>query len=249
LRIAHLSDLHLRHHLPGDPDIPERLGRRTVEMLRRAMAQIAAARPDLVVLSGDLLDYPLGELDDPETRRQGEADLRLIADLLPDTRCGAVVIAGNHDHEELVRRVFGHQPEERECAGYRVISFTDRQDADYVPHRRGRKWERFEAALADVASPPQVHIQHYLVWPRKDEGYPYTYARAEEMVEAIVGSGVVRLVLGGHYHEGIPLFRVGETYFATAPAFCEAPHPYWIYDLEEGGAKDEMVICRTYTTE
>lgn len=249
MRIAHLSDLHLREHLPGNPDIPERQGRRVAALLERAMERIAAARPDLIALTGDLLDYPLGDLHDADTQRQGEADLRLIAELLPATGCAAVVIGGNHDHEELVRRVFGHLPDEAECAGYRVLSFTDRQDADYVPHRRGREWARFQAALTDVHSPPQIHIQHYLVWPRRDEGYPYTYARAEEMVEAVVGSGLVRLVLGGHYHEGIPLFRIGETYFSTAPAFCESPHPYLIYDLEEGKAGDEKVTCQTYTIE
>jgi predicted MPP superfamily phosphohydrolase len=70
LRIAHLSDFHL--------GVPSR-GRRAVE---RAVDWVEARRPDLVLVSGDLLSRPAGE------RR-----LRELLARLP--RCYAVL--GNHD--------------------------------------------------------------------------------------------------------------------------------------------------------
>jgi len=69
----------------------------------------------------------------------------------------------------------------------------------------------------------------------------------------IVRSGVVKLVLCGHYHRGVPLFSVDgtsaqqaeeggagrPTFFAAAPSFAEPPHRYWVYTLAEGA-----VTCR-----
>jgi hypothetical protein len=121
-----------------------------------------------------------------------------------------------------------------------VLVFDDDQDADYVPHRRGESRERFVAALADADSLPQIHIQHYVVWPDiVEHNYPYTYADGDAMVEAIVGSGLVRLVLSGHYHAGIEPKQIGQTWFVTVPAFCESPYPVWFYDLDEDAAPGE----------
>ena len=73
LRIAHLSDFHL--------GLPSR-GERAVE---RAVAWAAAARPDLTVITGDLL-----------SRRDGEPRLRELLETLPH----CYVVLGNHDVAE-----------------------------------------------------------------------------------------------------------------------------------------------------
>ena len=75
--------------------------------------------------------------------------------------------------------------------------------------------------------------------------YPHTYGDGEWMRDMIVGSGNVRLVLSGHYHRGVPLFRVKDTFFATVPSFCEAPHPFWIYELngENVTPRQHTVAC------
>src|SRR5438105_9028443 len=70
LRIAHLSDFHLGVHGRG--------GRSS----ERAVEWTASRRPDLVVVSGDLLSRP-----------RGERDLRRLLDRL----AGAFVVLGNHD--------------------------------------------------------------------------------------------------------------------------------------------------------
>ncbi len=71
LRIAHLSDFHL--------GVPSR-GTRAVD---RAVAWTAARRPDLVVITGDLLTHP-----------RGEPRLRELVRRLPRP---AFAVLGNHD--------------------------------------------------------------------------------------------------------------------------------------------------------
>ncbi|HEY65770.1 MAG TPA: hypothetical protein G4O02_14490 [Caldilineae bacterium] len=232
MKIAHLSDLHLRHHLPGTSVLPQRLSRAVPGLLEQAVRRIREEQPDLLVVTGDLLDYPLDALDDPEMQARGERDLHLIADILRTAGCPCIVVYGNHDHPELVRRVFAPLPTDRVLNDYRLLCFHDEEAADHFPERRGRELQRFIQALSDAESPPQIHIQHYLVWPERNEGYPHTYREAEELYDHIVKSGLVRLVLSGHYHRGILPFREGDTYFAIVPAFAESPHPYWIYQLD-----------------
>ncbi|MCC9078950.1 metallophosphoesterase [Litorilinea aerophila] len=232
MKIAHISDLHLRHHLPGTADIPERRSRLMADYLQRAVQHLHAHNPDLLVLSGDLVDYPTDRLDDPATRAQGEADLRLIADILAPLPCPLVVVDGNHDHPELTRKVFGHLPLDQICRGYRVLAFWDAEGEGHVPHRTGAEWQRFQDALEDPDSPPQIHVQHYVIWPHLNGEYPYTYGEGDAMQAAIVASGRVRLVLSGHYHRGARPQMVDNTLFATVPAFSEFPHPFWIYELD-----------------
>jgi hypothetical protein len=233
LRIAHLTDTHFRHYLPGSSAVVKRQSRVVPELLERAMLRIREEAADVVVVSGDLLDFPFEGIDNPAVLELAERDLRMLADILTEAGCPAVVVQGNHDVPHLVRRVFGHLPLDQVIAGYRILCFNDHQASDLYPERLGRDRARFMEALADPTSPPQVHVQHYLIWPRRNESYPYTYREAGFLLESIVASGLVRLVLSGHYHAGVPLTRIGDTFFATVPAFAEAPHPYWIYDLDD----------------
>jgi uncharacterized protein len=73
LRIAHLSDFHL--------GVPSRGG----QAVRRAVDWVAARKPDLVLVSGDLLSRPRGELE-----------LRELLARLPN----CYVVLGNHDFAE-----------------------------------------------------------------------------------------------------------------------------------------------------
>ncbi len=235
MRIVHLSDLHMRYHLGGASGIPERRSRGVAALLRTATPTIRDLAPDLIVLSGDLLEFPRSDADSrhpfdpiPGARR----DLVYLRRWLEELAVPHVVIPGNHDDMALVEEVF-HPSGTRDLGGYRLVTFHDPEDADHVPHRTGRQRERFEQVLADPTSPPQIHLQHYLIWPPYRDGYPYAYADAEALAEQIVGSGNVRLVLSGHYHEGVPPLRLGDTWFAAAPAFCEPPYIFWAYDLAE----------------
>jgi 3',5'-cyclic AMP phosphodiesterase CpdA len=232
MRLAHISDLHLRYHLPGTAEIPTRLSRLMPDTFARALDEIQAHRPDVLVLSGDLLDFPFEGMNDPVLQSAGLADLQLIADLLAPLPMPQLVIPGNHDHPALVEHVFPAGSGEITVKGYRILAFRDQEGPQHVPQRTGDERQRFRSALAGGHSLPQVHVQHYVVWPERNADYPHTYGEGAAMREAITASGNVRLVLSGHYHAGVPLFADKGVYFATIPAFTEAPHPYTIYDLE-----------------
>jgi predicted MPP superfamily phosphohydrolase len=242
MRIAHLSDLHLRHHLPGTASVATRRSREMPERCAAALEQIRALAPDLLALTGDLIDYPLDALDDPATQEQGRQDLQIIGDLLTALPFPVALVHGNHDHPALIDEIFGHLPNDQIVAGHRVLAFRDDEGAGHVPVRLGNEWMRFEAALADRNSLPQIHLQHYVVWPELNEEYPHTYGVGTQMREALISAGQVRLLLSGHYHRGVPLFFDKGVWFATARAFTEAPHPYNIYDIEE-----DEVTARTFT--
>lgn len=233
MKIAHISDLHMRYHLPGTALVPDRLSRLMPDRFRRAIEQICAEAPDLLVVSGDLLDYPVEDLEsaNPMTPALGSGDLRIIAQILEGAPCPIALVHGNHDNRELVQHQFGHLPFDQAVKNHRVLCFWDEEDDDNVPQRTGAERERFECALAD-ASMPQIHVQHYVVWPERNEGYPHTYGDGARLREQIVQSGAVKLVLSGHYHIGVPLFEEGGVYFCTVRGFTEAPHYYNIYIID-----------------
>ncbi|RMH69850.1 MAG: hypothetical protein D6675_11300 [Gemmatimonadetes bacterium] len=231
MKIVHVSDLHLRDHLPGTSDFPYRKSREMPDRLHELLRQIQFEDPDLLVISGDLLDYPLDEMDNPERQAQAEADLYVIADMLYPLDFPYVVLPGNHDQYEVYHAVFGDLPVEHTIQGYRIITFCDAEAADHVPERVGEQRDRFERVLQDDDPRPQIHIQHFVIAPEIDHEYPHNYRDAAVLQDQIVHSGKVRLVLSGHYHSGVKPFQTGTTTFAVIPAFCERPHPYWIYEL------------------
>jgi predicted MPP superfamily phosphohydrolase len=76
LTIAQLSDVHLGLFV-GEPEV------------RAAEALVRRARPDLIVMTGDLLDHDPAEADNLG---------RMITRLLPLARRGVIVVPGNHDY-------------------------------------------------------------------------------------------------------------------------------------------------------
>jgi len=234
VRIGHISDFHLRQHLPGSSAVPTRLSRQMPALIARAVEQLCDEDLDWVAVTGDLVDHPFDEMHSPENMERGEADLELVRQLLEPLQCPVVVLYGNHDHPLLFRRVFPLLHSALDVADYRIFCFYDEEGLGHVPERVGAELERFDEALALGDQRPQIHLQHYLVYPQKNEGYPHTYGEAARIKSALEQSGKVRLLLSGHYHSGVlPLGHTGISY-AVAPAFCEAPHVFRIYDIEEG---------------
>jgi len=232
VRIAHLTDLHLRRHLPGTSAIARRECRRVPSLLDLAVRRLCAAPPDLLVCTGDLLDYPLDRFADPDMLALAAQDLALIAGLLGTLPCPMLVLPGNHDPLEATLTTFPVPPETA-VGDCRVLAFVDREGPGRVPQREGAERERYCAALSSADPRPQVHLQHYVIAPRPAEtDYPYCYADADALRDGIASDGRVRAVLSGHYHPGQAPTRFGGTWFATAPAFCEAPYPVWLYDTD-----------------
>ncbi len=230
MKIAHISDFHLRHHLSGGDvqDMPD--------LISEAARQIAAHTPDLVAVTGDLVDYPLDALRDPTTVARGERDLHLVRECFACLTCPIAYLYGNHDHPASFRRVFCDQPLDFDVRGFRAIIFLDDlegHDAVKIPQRVGAEHARFQSVLSDSDPRPQIHLQHYLIFPERNADYPFSYGNAAELKAALLADSRPKLVLSGHYHKGEPLRSEDHVYFATARAFRDPPHPYRIYTVTD----------------
>lgn len=173
VRIAHLSDFHL--------GLPSR-GMHAVE---RAVDWVAARRPELIVITGDLVSRP-----------DGEVDLRqLLRRLGP-----SFAVLGNHDVEHT-RDPFSHAVELSELGPTRLlvdesetVELRDRRvqivgvDPRAYRQRRARPWE-----LADDDADLRILLCHF----------PY--------VLDFLPPGAFDLVLAGHMHDGQISFPLGRT--------------------------------------
>ena len=237
MRIAHISDFHLRYHLPGESLVEKRRSRQMPDLLRLAVPQINALQPDLLAVTGDLVDYPLDALDDPDAIAKGDEDLLLIREIIDGANCPVAYLYGNHDHPARYRVLFADQQPDRTIGDYRLLTFLDDEVHASQAQRLDDARQLFNTALSDADHRPQIHLQHYMIFPERNEGYPHNYREATDLQQAIAASGKVRLCLSGHCHQGADLQQQDGIYYATARAFCESPHPFRIYDLEGEEAK------------
>lgn len=244
-RLAQITDLHARYHQPGTSRLSERRSRRMPELFEQALAELRARGADAVAVTGDLLDVPgyiLDHDDYYDYDRQFwaeaiEADYRLFRELLEAAGLPYLVLPGNHDQIAIMAKVFPPQPVV-ELGGYRVVSFWDRDFYAHMPRRLSHERRLMEQVLRDD-SPPQIHLQHYVITPELNQHWPHTYLEGAQLLARLADSDRVVLSLSGHYHRGTELLRHGGCQFTTAPAFTEFPHPYRLYHL----AGDEVVMA------
>jgi uncharacterized protein len=164
VRIAHLSDFHLGIPSPGT---------RAVE---QAVDWVAARRPELVVITGDLLARPAGA-----------ERLRMLIERLPPV----YAVLGNHDYADS-RDPFSKPVGKVDLGGGTLLA-----DDAVTIELRGRRvqmvgvdprtYMRFEARpweLADPAVDLRILLSHF---PRVVDRIP---------------AGSFDLVLSGHTHDG-----------------------------------------------
>jgi uncharacterized protein len=172
--LAQLSDVHLGLFV-GEPE------------MRAAEALVRRARPDLIVLTGDLIDH------DP---RHQDALGRLVARLLPLARDGVMAVPGNHDYytgldvvvSTLERagatvlinegRVIGQRG-----AAFALLGVDDVMGPRNDPRSRGPDVHRALAAVPEARDLPRVLLCHN----------PQVFPAA---------AGAVALQLSGHTHGG-----------------------------------------------
>ncbi|MEU5867989.1 HAD-IIIA family hydrolase [Nonomuraea sp. NPDC047529] len=244
MRIAHITDIHLRSRIPGHSTVPVRRSRAAPELLAAALDDARRRGAQLIVITGDLVDVP-GYLFAPErdAARDGlawqrvRADYRLVRRMLDECGIEWIAVPGNHDSYRVHAEELGSGPFVRDVGGLRVVSFWDRESTGNVPRRTLTERERFDSSLLDPGTRPQVHLQHFVITPRLDEGYPHTYAEGEELRRRTSDSGRVVLSLSGHYHPGAEPTTIGSTTFSVTPALVEHPHPYRIFDIELDGGR------------
>jgi 3',5'-cyclic-AMP phosphodiesterase len=245
-RVLHFTDAHLRWNQPGSADNPLRLSRQMPDVLARLADKIKELRPDVVVMTGDLLDVPDDVLAGAPAdgrplevwRAEIDADFWIFRDWFESLGVPYLSVPGNHDDEDGFRRVFDDPPLVNDIAGMRFFSFWDQLGPDRQPRRAGDQRNLYDAALTDAEhATPQIHLQHYMIDPPiHAKGWDYEYKGAAEMKQSMETSGRVRAVLSGHHHPGSLATGAGGLIHSLPPAFCEAPHPFRVYDIGEVGA-------------
>lgn len=252
MRIAHLTDIHLRHHLWGVPSTPRRRTRHMHHLLELALDQIIKQDADVLAITGDLLDAPRWlseaqagfEYDEVGPwRKAALKDYQLIHDMLirklKPVGLPWIVLPGNRDNDALFWQVFDESADVMEIAGVRLVRFCDRP---YLVSKVGRGPRRFanQRLLFDEHlllndGLPQVHLQHYIIEPRVSEAH--NYAEAPYLASQITQTTHVRLCLSGHYHKGTPSITQNKTLFATTSAFCDSPHVWRLFDIDTHNPK------------
>jgi DNA repair exonuclease SbcCD nuclease subunit len=241
-KILHFTDMHLRHNLPGTAKQPVRLSREMPNALDRLSDRIKEISPDVIVLSGDLLDVPDEVIAgaSPDQRSLSEwindttADYQLIWEWFEATSLPYFVVPGNHDHNEAFSEAFGSSNQPRDIAGFRFFGFWDELTAKFEPIRTGSQEALFNEAMTSPEHDcPQIHVQHYMIHPPTvAKGKHYEYAGAADMKNVIERTQRVKAVLSGHYHPGSFETTRGIIH-SLPPAFCEAPHAFRIYEIIE----------------
>lgn len=249
MRLAQITDLHARHHLPGSSANTDRESRWMLELLPKAIQRCRAEGAELLLLTGDLLDVPLWlyepmrgfELDEPAWWKGAAiADYREIKGILDASGLPYLVLPGNHDVAPWMWEVFDPEADAHEAGGLRVVRFVDYEHACHVPrryHPTRHRWLAELESLKDPAALPQVHAQHYVITPELNDRYPHTYEDAADLLRRNADAGRVRLSLSGHYHPGTELLYEGGVAYATCPAFCEPPFPFRLFDVPPDPAK------------
>jgi hypothetical protein len=202
------------------------------ELIDLAISEIRQQSPDVLAVTGDLVDTPFYGMDDSASQERARKDQMLLREIIDPVGCPVLYLFGNHDHPKVFQDVFADQNPDVTIGGYRFLSFYDEEVTDNCAERIGEQRKRFESVLADGDPTPQIHLQHYMIWPENNRGYPHSYRKAAEMKSQIVSSGKVRLSLSGHFHGGVDAFEEDGTWFATTRAFCEHPHPFRFYELD-----------------
>ncbi|WP_424811533.1 metallophosphoesterase family protein [Roseococcus sp. YIM B11640] len=240
-RILQVTDFHLRRALPGHNGHVHRLSRHLPQLLEALALRIDEEAPDLVAVTGDLLDVPHALLDldkayDLKTLvRQSLADYRLVRDWLQSLGRPWMVLPGNHDYAPAFDVIFGGAPRWMRLGGLEVHAFHDWELAGNQALRVGEERRRFEAVLAAATeASEELHLQHFVVQPWVDYNYPLLYGDADDIAQRAAEAPGRRLLISGHWHGGTEMVRQGHATMGACPGFCEPPHPYRVFEMEPG---------------
>jgi len=208
LRIAQVSDLHAADFGTFQD---------------RLVAAVSAAQPDLIALTGDLIDYRTARL---------EGVLALVEEL--QAIAPAYFVLGNHEADSPVQDALLTGLEDRGVVVLRDEAITTRIAGTEVT-LLGLDDPRVRAAAGEPARDPAQMLAGIAPPP---QATTILLAHRPELLESYTGAGI-DLVLSGHAHGGqVRLPGVGGLY---------APHQGWLPELTEGvhqRGSTTMVISR-----
>jgi Icc protein len=221
LLIAQVSDLHIK------PPAELVCGRAdTASALARCIAELNrfSPRPDLVVITGDLVDGPLKESYDH------------LVSLLAKLELPFAAVPGNHDSRELMRAAFPARYAQNNGAlnSIHAVGDVDAILIDSavpgVPHGEldAETLAWLDTALAASSTRPALLFLHHPPFATGIDHMDVQNLRNAEKLAAIVRAHPrARLVAAGHVH------RATATMFAgVAATICPAPNHTVALDLE-----------------
>jgi 3',5'-cyclic AMP phosphodiesterase CpdA len=211
-RLAQISDTHVRADDGGV----------AADQLKRALAQAAQYRADLILLTGDLVN----------DERQDEYDV--LAQVIADPPAPLYLMPGNHDDRDLIRRTFSrHVYLPRQGAlSYAIDSFDVRvivvdQVVSGETHglltEEGARW--LDATLAAAPDRPTIVALHHPPFLTHDMLFDQIGLLDAELFTSVIARHrqVVRVICGHHH-------RVAIGQAAHAPVIV-APSTSWTYGL------------------
>ncbi|HRW38922.1 MAG TPA: metallophosphoesterase [Aquihabitans sp.] len=180
--VVQLSDTHLRARVgPEDHAL-----RRAVLAIRRALG----VPPDAVALTGDLADD--GSV----------AALERVAAAVAGFDAPIVALAGNHDLDESVERVFG-PPGPLAADGWRIVPLATRVPGEV---HGAVDVDAARAALADHAGHPTLLLAHHP--PLGPSTHPwFTLRHGDGLLELLAERPDVRALGAGHLHQAFHVRR------------------------------------------
>ena len=223
MRIAVFSDLHYSDH--PNAGHPRRRGEIVPEILERVVDRLNGEfHPDLVICAGDLVDDPKRSDLLPEVVRH-----------LKRLRAPFLAIPGNHD--PLSEEFYCHVPRPPvvlDLDGIRFLPFTD--DPERPGWNAARTPEELDRMIRSASAfpGPSVSIQHVPLYRPGVGMARYHYEYAETILDAMRDSGV-RLSISGHDHQGMRPVSDGRVTALAAPALCEEPFPFLLFELDRNG--------------
>jgi histidinol phosphatase-like PHP family hydrolase len=232
MRILTISDLHYSDLSRGTGGNLSGCGVLSRTLLNKALLRLEYlnARPDLIVVLGDLLEYG----DHPS------AILDLIALKGELTRSGIPYLAlpGNHDiRSEDFNRIMGTKPGLHRNGEYGFLVFNDSciTNTDYDTFIRPEEMiEKTRLIAAENPGLPLIALQHAPLYPSIDSDYPYNLRNSRKVMDCYEQCGVV-LSLSGHYHSGCqPLKSGGTTLYYTVPSIAKSPFQFALIELKHG---------------
>lgn len=210
ITVAQITDSHLKRE-PGASDSS------ADEMLRRAVALVADAAPDVLLLTGDIADD--GSTEAYERVAQAVSGL------------GVPVLAtsGNHDIPAEVAAILG-AVDELFIGGWRIC-LVDTS----IPKT---EWGRIDVPallqrLGPSDGPPTVLALHHP--PISTSTHPWMRLEGDsELVAALSGRGDVRVVVSGHLHEAFNVVLGGVSYIGCSSSFYSIKHRNKEFILDHG---------------
>ncbi len=254
-RLAHITDLHWRQAIPGTSGCHNRKSRLIPSGLSDALQAIKKEGIGIVALTGDLLDVPDGELS-PQMLDWVEKDYVSLKKTLDESGLKYMVVPGNHDHVEIMFKVF-EKRRQLVHEGYELVGFFDFEIWGTDVFRKDEELEAFSEIVQSPGARNQIHLQHYLIYDEKESSLqPYlkgeqenrteendkrlvnslkahAYANSEEILRSNDQSSRVKLSLSGHYHPGSVLEKRKDTHYYVSPSFSENYFTYSILECHE----------------